>query len=72
MLATALPSEPDWRVDSAHDAAAVIAHTAAGPSPRPATSRWGAVVEDPFGNRLVLVDLAKGRYPSGDTGAVGS
>jgi predicted enzyme related to lactoylglutathione lyase len=30
----------------------------------------GAVVRDPFGNVLVLVDLSKGRYTTGPTGDV--
>ena len=66
VLATALPAEPNWLVDSADEAAATIAQ-AGGRIVAPARDipvGRVAVVEDPFGNRLVLVDLTKGRYPT--------
>jgi predicted enzyme related to lactoylglutathione lyase len=64
--------EPNWLVSSADDAAAAF-ETAGGTvlSP-PADIPVGrvAVVADPFGNVLVLVDLSKGRYTTGPDGNV--
>ena len=67
VLATALPAEPNWLVRSADEAAAAIA-AAGGRIVAPASDipvGRLAVVADPFGNRLVLVDLTKGRYSDG-------
>jgi predicted enzyme related to lactoylglutathione lyase len=72
VLATALRSEPNWLVDSADEAAAAIVD-AGGRIIDPARDipvGRVAVVEDPFGNRLVLVDLTKGRYRTGAAGDV--
>jgi predicted enzyme related to lactoylglutathione lyase len=70
VLATALPSEPNWLVESAENAAVAIAE-AGGRIVEPARDipvGRVAVVEDPFGNRLVLVDLTRGRYPVAPSG----
>ncbi|GAB2601646.1 VOC family protein [Pseudactinotalea suaedae] len=72
VLTTSMGAEPNWLVRSADQAAATIA--AAGGSvvaaPRDIPVGRVAVVEDPFGNRLVLVDLSKGRYRTGADGSV--
>jgi predicted enzyme related to lactoylglutathione lyase len=64
--------EPDWLVESAAEAvAAVVAGGGRVLSP-PADVPVGriAVVADPFGNSLVLLDLSKGRYATGPDGRV--
>ena len=72
VLTTRQAYEPNWLVTSADDAAAVI--EAAGG--RVMTEAFDipvgrvAVVADPFGNTLVLLDLSKGRYVTDDTGNV--
>ena len=72
VLSTRQEYEPNWLVDSADQAAAEI--TAAGGRliVEPADIPVGrlAVVADPFGNVLVLLDLSKGRYLTGDSGEV--
>ena len=67
VLSIALPAEPNWLVDSADTATAVIAGAGGRIVAPPSDIPVGrvAVVEDPFGNRLVLVDLSAGRYPVG-------
>ncbi|MEU4386356.1 VOC family protein [Promicromonospora sp. NPDC023805] len=64
VLTTRQAYEPDWLVTSVPDA--VVALVAAGGSviTEPVEIPVGrvAVVADPFGNALVLVDLSKGRY----------
>jgi predicted enzyme related to lactoylglutathione lyase len=64
VLTTAHAYEPDWLVDSVD--AAVTAFDCAGGSvsvpPTDIPVGRLAVVVDPFGNPLVLVDLSKGRY----------
>ena len=72
VLSTRERYEPDWLVASADEAAAVV--TAAGG--RVVTEPFDipvgrvAVVADPFGNPLVLLDLSKGRYVTDATGNV--
>ena len=72
VLTTRQGYEPNWLVTSADDAVAVI--EAAGG--RVVTEAFDipvgrvAVVADPFGNTLVLLDLSKGRYVTDDTGNV--
>jgi predicted enzyme related to lactoylglutathione lyase len=64
--------EPDWLVESVAEAvAAVVAGGGRVLSP-PADVPVGriAVVVDPFGNQLVLLDLSKGRYATGPDGRV--
>ena len=72
VLATRLGYEPDWLVASADEAARVIVSAGgkmiAGPSDIPVGRV--AVVADPFGNALVLVDLSKGLYVTGEDGRV--
>ena len=64
VLATREPSAPNWLVRSADEAAAAFVEAGgrilAGPSDIPVGRL--AVVADPFGNVLVLVDLTKGTY----------
>jgi len=69
VLTTRQTYEPNWLVASA-DAAAETIRTAGG---RVVTEPFDipvgrlVVVADPFGNRLVLLDLSKGRYPAAET-----
>jgi catechol 2,3-dioxygenase-like lactoylglutathione lyase family enzyme len=62
VLATRQRYEPNWLVDSADEASARIIE---------AGGRV-AVVADPFGNELVLIDLSKGRYRTDADGSVTS
>jgi catechol 2,3-dioxygenase-like lactoylglutathione lyase family enzyme len=68
VLSTRLDSEPNWLVDDVP--AAVDKFCAAGgevvSSPADIPVGRVAVVRDPFGNSLVLVDLSSGRYDSAD------
>lgn len=72
VLTTRAPYAPSWLVSSADDAATAIVaaggRRAAVPSDIPVGRL--AVVTDPFGNELVLVDLSKGRYLVDDSGDV--
>lgn len=71
VLSTGLAYEPNWLVDSAADAAQQI--VAAGGTQRETFDipvGRVAIVEDPFGTRLVLVDLSKGLYTTDETGGV--
>jgi catechol 2,3-dioxygenase-like lactoylglutathione lyase family enzyme len=67
VLSTTLPAEPNWLVNSADGAAAEITHAGGRLVSEIRDIPVGrvAIVEDLFGNRLVLVDLSKGRYGSG-------
>ncbi|GAA5208088.1 VOC family protein [Microbacterium kyungheense] len=63
VLSTTLPAEANWLVNSADRAADIV--QAGGrlvTEIRNIPVGRVAIVEDPFGNRLVLVDLSKGRY----------
>lgn len=66
------PYAPAWLVESAVEAARTI--EAAGGrvvhGPRDVPVGTLVVALDPFGNRLVLVDLTKGRYATDDDGTV--
>ncbi len=69
VISTQQQYEPNWLVDSADGAAELFA--AAGGRVLVAAFDVPVgritVVEDPFGNRLVLLDLSAGRYsPAGD------
>jgi len=72
VLTTRQRYEPNWLVSSADEAAKVIeaagGRILAGPEEVPVGKL--VVVEDPFGNVLVLLDLSKGRYVTDDTGQV--
>jgi predicted enzyme related to lactoylglutathione lyase len=72
VLTTRQAYEPDWKVASADTAAAVFAanggRVLAGPMDIPIGRL--AIVEDPFGNRLVLLDSTKGTYDTDESGAV--
>ena len=72
VLSAQLDYEPNWLVASADEAARIIVSAGgkmiAGPSEIPVGRV--AVVADPFGNVLVLVDLSKGRYVTGEDGRV--
>lgn len=71
VLSTGLAYEPNWLVDDA-DAAAQQVADAGGRLRETFDIPVGrvAVVEDPFGTKLVLVDLSKGLYTTDDTGDV--
>ena len=72
VLATELDYAPSWLVDSADQAAEQIASRGG----RLVTAAFDipvgrcAVVEDPFGNVLVVLDLSKGLYSTDDGGTV--
>jgi len=72
VLSTELGYEPNWLVESADDAAR--AFTSAGGTilsgPFDIPVGRVAVVADPFGNVLVLLDLSKGRYLTDADGRV--
>ena len=64
VLTTQLSYEPDWLVASADDAAAAVRAAGGRVVTEPFDYPVGriAVVADPFGNTLVLLDLSKGHY----------
>jgi predicted enzyme related to lactoylglutathione lyase len=64
VLTTNLDPEPNWLVHSADAAAAAVVAAGGRVVEQPSDIAVGrlAVVEDPFGNRLVLLDLSTGRY----------
>jgi predicted enzyme related to lactoylglutathione lyase len=72
VLTTQHSYEPDWKVASADAAAEVFGanggRVLAGPMDIPIGRL--AIVEDPFGNRLVLLDSTKGTYDTDESGAV--
>jgi predicted enzyme related to lactoylglutathione lyase len=72
VLTTEQAYEPNWLVTSADDAAAVIAASGGRVAVAPFDIPVGrvAVVADPFGNTLVLLDLSKGRYVTDSAGKV--
>jgi predicted enzyme related to lactoylglutathione lyase len=72
VLTTRQAYEPDWLVEDADAAAAAMVAAGGRLTGAPVDLPVGrlAVVEDPFGNRLVLVDLSKGLYTTGADGAV--
>jgi predicted enzyme related to lactoylglutathione lyase len=72
VLSTEQPYEPDWKVESADAAAAVFRSGGGRVVVEPVDIPIGrlAVVEDPFGNRLVLIDATKGRYHTAEGGTV--
>jgi predicted enzyme related to lactoylglutathione lyase len=72
VLTTRQGYEPDWKVASADAAAEAFAANGGRVLVEPADIPIGrlAVVEDPFGNRLVLLDSTKGTYDTDESGAV--
>jgi predicted enzyme related to lactoylglutathione lyase len=72
VLSTALDYAPNWLVTSVEDAADRL--VAAGgrviSPPTPIPVGRVAVVADPFGNQLVLVDLSSGTYRTDASGRV--
>ncbi|MEP6852602.1 MAG: VOC family protein [bacterium] len=72
VLSTRVPSETDWLVDDVDQA--VAGFCAAGGTvvqpPVPIPVGRVAVVQDPFGNDVTLVDLSAGRYRTDATGSV--
>jgi predicted enzyme related to lactoylglutathione lyase len=72
VLTTQQGYEPNWLVDSADEAAQAVqaagGQVLAGPFDIPVGRV--AVVADPFGNTLVLLDLSRGRYVTDGTGQV--
>jgi predicted enzyme related to lactoylglutathione lyase len=72
VLTTRQSYEPNWLVASADHAAAAIESAGGRVVTEPFDVPVGrvAVVADPFGNTLVLLDLSKGRYLTDGTGNV--
>jgi predicted enzyme related to lactoylglutathione lyase len=72
VVATGLSYAPDWLVTSADDAVRAFqsagGRVVSGPSAIPVGRV--AVVADPFGNNLVVLDLSKGRYITDSSGRV--
>ena len=64
MLTTVFPYEPNWKVESADRTAALFAATGGKVVAEPRDIPIGrvAVVEDPFGNVLVVLDSTRGTY----------
>jgi predicted enzyme related to lactoylglutathione lyase len=71
VLTTRQAYEPDWLVTSVPDAVAALVAAGGSVITEPVEIPVGrvAVVADPFGNPLVLVDLTKGRYSDSSTEA---
>jgi predicted enzyme related to lactoylglutathione lyase len=72
VLSQNLPYAPNWLVTSVSDAVADIAAAGGVVVVEPHEIAVGrlAVVADPFGNSLILLDLSNGRYAVDDTGRV--
>jgi predicted enzyme related to lactoylglutathione lyase len=72
VLTTRQPYEPDWKVASADSAAEVFRANGGKVLMEPIDIPIGrlAVVEDPFGNHLLLLDSTKGTYQTGPSGGV--
>ena len=72
VLTTELGYEPNWLVESVHDAVSTMVAGGGAVVVEPFDIPVGhvAVVLDPFGNTLVLVDLTKGRYLTDEDGTV--
>jgi predicted enzyme related to lactoylglutathione lyase len=72
VLTTRQSYEPDWKVASADATAEIFAanggRVVAGPMDIPIGRL--AIVQDPFGNRLVLLDSTKGTYDTDEAGTV--
>ena len=72
VLTTRQGYEPNWLVRSADEAAATFERAGGTVLAPPTDIPVGrvAVVRDPFGNVLVLIDLSKGRYDVDPDGSV--
>jgi predicted enzyme related to lactoylglutathione lyase len=72
VLTTRLRYEPNWLVASADEAAAAVVAAGGRIIAEPEDIPVGrvAVVADPFGNVLVVLDLSKGHYVTDDHGDV--
>jgi predicted enzyme related to lactoylglutathione lyase len=72
VLATEQRYEPDWLVESVDEAVAAIRVAGGQLLAEPVHIPVGraAVVADPFGNTLVLLDLSTGRYVTDGAGNV--
>jgi predicted enzyme related to lactoylglutathione lyase len=72
VLTTSAPYAPTWLVASVEKAMGAVINAGgravSGPSEVPVGRL--AVVEDVFGNQLVLLDTSKGRYVTDDSGRV--
>jgi predicted enzyme related to lactoylglutathione lyase len=72
VLTTRQSYEPDWKVASADLAAQIFDANGGRVLVEPMDIPIGrlAIVEDPFGNRLVLLDSTKGTFDTGESGVV--
>ena len=72
VLSTDLTYTPNWLVTSVQEAVAQIEAAGGAVVVQPHDIPVGrvAVVADPFGNRLVLLDLSAGRYVTDEAGRV--
>ena len=72
VLVTELPSEPNWLVESVDAATEVFRLNGGAVISEPENIPVGrlSVVRDPFGNRLVLLDLSQGHYVTNAAGQV--
>jgi predicted enzyme related to lactoylglutathione lyase len=72
VLTTRQSYEPDWKVASADVSAEVFDANGGRVLVEPMDTPIGrlVIVEDPFGNRLVLLDSTKGTYDTDESGAV--
>lgn len=72
VLSTHLPYAPNWLVTDVDEAAHEMQTNGGSVVTEPFDVAVGrvAVVADPFGNHLVLIDLSKGRYTTDDEGSV--
>lgn len=72
VLSRHLPYAPNWLVSSVSEAVAGVIAAGGAVVVEPHATAVGrlAVVADPFGNSLVLLDLSTGRYAVDDTGRV--
>ena len=72
VLTTRSPYAPTWLVSSVDDAIAVIERAGGRTVSDPVEVPVGrlAVVDDVFGNQLVLIDLSTGRYVTDESGRV--
>ncbi len=72
VLTTRAPYAPTWLVSSVDEALDAVVHaggrTVSGPSDVPVGRL--AIVEDIFGNHLVLLDASRGRYLTDESGRV--
>jgi predicted enzyme related to lactoylglutathione lyase len=72
VLSTSLEYVPNWLVTSVDDAVEIVVTAGGTVLTEPIQIPVGrlAVVSDPFGNALVLLDLSAGRYATDATGRV--